>query len=64
MIQWVTVVRYSHFFRVYLLEGYILQTSLSVPYRGQITKKIRKFHQVYLIEGYFPKTCFFSVITQ
>ena len=32
------------------IEGYIFQTSLSVPYRGQITKKIPKFHRVYLIE--------------
>ena len=42
-VQRVTVVRYSHFWRVYLLEGYIFQTSLSVPYRGQITKKSQNF---------------------
>ena len=45
--------------KVYLredpLEDYIFQTSLSVPYRGHITKKIPKFQGVYLIEGYFPK---------
>ena len=54
-LQGVTVVRYSHFLRVYLSGGYIFQTLLSVPYRGHLTKKIPKFQGVYLIEGYFPK---------
>ena len=39
ILQEVIVVRYSHFSRVYLLEGYIFQTSLSAPYRGLTTKK-------------------------
>ena len=37
-LQGVTVVRYSDFWRVYLLEGYIFQTSFILLTKSRVTK--------------------------
>lgn len=49
-VEWVPVIRFSDFWRLYLSGGYLYQTFLSVPYVRPFFEKVNR---VYLIKDFF-----------